>query len=201
MEQGDEHASSFENHPNDIHIETATLKPVQRSISCQTEIVTDGVHEDLAYFFCNLDYCNDLNTASVQVNIPIKKTEDKICEAEIPIIKNVRDSSCDPMNIDLSKSCPGFHGLSLINTDEAMSSLAGVTLAIFSWLLTMLPDCEASKIDKKTCVLLTLFKLKTGLSFTALAVIFNIHRTTAHRIFVKHIQQFNILLQNFIFWP
>ncbi|XP_044584401.1 uncharacterized protein LOC123264932 [Cotesia glomerata] len=82
-----------------------------------------------------------------------------------------------------------------------MSSLTGVTLAIFSWLLTMLPDCKASKVDKKTSFLITLVKLKTGLSFTALAVIFNIHRTTAHRIFVKHIQQLNILLQNFIVWP
>ncbi|XP_056645815.1 uncharacterized protein LOC130451040 [Diorhabda sublineata] len=82
-----------------------------------------------------------------------------------------------------------------------MSSLTGVTLAIFSWPLTMLPDCKASKVDKKTSFLITLVKLKTGLSFTALAVIFNIHRTTAHRIFVKHIQQLNILLQNFIVWP
>lgn len=44
-------------------------------------------------------------------------------------------------------------------------------------------------------------KLKTGLSFTALSVLFNIHRTSAHRIFEKHIQQLNILLKNFIFWP
>ncbi|XP_056644799.1 uncharacterized protein LOC130450446 [Diorhabda sublineata] len=65
----------------------------------------------------------------------------------------------------------------------------------------MLPDCKASKVDKKTSFLITLVKLKTGLSFTALAVIFNIHRTTSHRIFVKHIQQLNILLQNFIVWP
>ncbi|CAG5073569.1 Protein of unknown function [Cotesia congregata] len=197
MEQGnEEHASRVEEHPIDIHVETVTVKPVQRSISCQTEIVTDGAYEDLVYFFCNLNYSNDLNTAAVQVNIPIKKTQNKICEAKIPIIKNVKDSSCDPINIDLSKSCQGFHGLSSITTDEAMSSLTGVTLAIFSWLLTMLPDCKASKVDKKTSFLITLVKLKTGLSFTALAVIFNIHRITAHRIFVKHIQQLNILLQN-----
>ncbi|CAG5093028.1 Protein of unknown function [Cotesia congregata] len=111
------------------------------------------------------------------------------------------DSSCDPINIDLSKSCHGFHGLFSITTDEAMSSLTGVTLAIFSWLLTMLPDCKASKVDKKTSFLIRLVKLKTGISSTALAVLFNIHRTSVHRIFVKHIQQLNILLQSFIVWP
>lgn len=82
-----------------------------------------------------------------------------------------------------------------------MSSLTGVSLAIFSYLLTLPPECKASKIDKKNNLLITLTKLKTGLSFTALSVLFNIHRTSAHRIFVKHIQQLNILLKNFIFWP
>lgn len=66
MEQGNEHESSVEEHPIDIHVETVTVKPVQRSISCQTEIVTGGAYEELAYFFCNLNYFNDLNTATVQ---------------------------------------------------------------------------------------------------------------------------------------
>ncbi|XP_015187602.1 PREDICTED: uncharacterized protein LOC107072307 [Polistes dominula] len=106
MEQDDEeHASSVEEHQIDIHVETVTVKPMQRSISCQTEIVTDGAYEYLTYFFCNLNYHNDLSTAAVQVIIPIKKTQNKICEAKIPIVKNVQDSSCDPINIDLNKSC------------------------------------------------------------------------------------------------
>lgn len=190
VEQDEEYLNTGEKYQINTDAETEIMKSAQRSISCQTDIVTDGYHEDLTYFFCNLNYHDGLSTAAVQVNIPIKKTQDKICEANIPIVKNVRDSSCDPINIDLTKSCQGFHGLSSITTDEAMSSLTGVTFAIFSWLLTMLPDCKASKID-----------LKTGLSFTGLGVLFNIHRTSAHRIFVKHIQQLNILLQNFIFWP
>ncbi|XP_046750604.1 uncharacterized protein LOC124413861 [Diprion similis] len=32
-------------------------------------------------------------------------------------------------------------------------------------------------------------------------LLFNIHRTTVNRIFVKNLQQLNILMKNFIFWP
>lgn len=74
IEQGDEeHARSIEEHQIDIHVKTVTVKPVQRSISRQTEIVTDGGYEDLPYLFYNLNYHNDPSMAAVQVNIPIKK--------------------------------------------------------------------------------------------------------------------------------
>lgn len=139
VEQDEEYLNTGEKYQINTDAETEMMKSAQRRISCQTDIVTNGYHEDLTYFFCNLNYHDGLSTAAVQANIPIKKTQDKICEANIPIVKNVRDSSCDPINIDLTKSCQGFHGLSSITTDEAMSSLTGVTFAIFSWLLTMLP--------------------------------------------------------------
>lgn len=103
--------------------------------------------------------------------------------------------------MDLTTSCQGFHGLFSITTDEVMSSLIGVSLPIFSYLVTLLPDCKTSKIAKKNNLIIKIMKLKTGLSFTALSALFNIHRTSADRIFVKHIQQLNILLKNCTFWP
>ncbi|XP_074104595.1 uncharacterized protein LOC141531025 [Cotesia typhae] len=157
MEQGDNvHVNSVDQNQINASIESVIFKHVQRSISCQTETVVDETYEELTYFFCNQDYHDGISTAAVQINIPMNKTEDKNCEANIPISKDVRDSSCDPINVDLTKSCQGFHGLSSITTDEVMSSLT---------------------------------------------VLFNIHRTSAHKIFVKHIQELNILLKNFIFWP
>ncbi|XP_046623802.1 uncharacterized protein LOC124306811 [Neodiprion virginianus] len=126
-----------------------------------------------------------------------------MCQASMPLIKKkVQDSSCDPIDFESEKSqCRGFHGLSSITTNEAMSSLTGVTLSIFSFLLNLLPDCKNSKVDKKTKLLITLVKLKTGLTFTAMSVLFDIHRTTVYRIFINNLQQMNIIIKNFIFWP
>lgn len=44
-------------------------------------------------------------------------------------------------------------------------------------------------------------KLKMGLSYTELAVLFNIHRTSVQRTFITTLQCLNVLLKNFIFWP
>lgn len=96
-------------------------------------------------------------------------------------------------------SCNGFHGFFSIKNDETMSSLTGITLSMFLWLLNKLKDCKTYKVDKKTKLLITLVKLKTGLTFTAISVLFNIHRTTVNRVFINNLQQLNILLQNFIF--
>lgn len=93
IEQGD--------NQTDTGVESVILKPLQRSISCQTETVLDETYGDLTCFICNLDYHDVISTAAVQINIPMKKTEDKNCEANIPISKDIRDSSCDPINVDL----------------------------------------------------------------------------------------------------
>ncbi|XP_074113965.1 uncharacterized protein LOC141537024 [Cotesia typhae] len=129
--------------------------------------------------------------------------DDKMCEASIPVLKkNVTDSSCDPINIESIKAnCQGFHGISSVTSDETMSNLTGVTLALFSWILNLLPDSKTNKVDKKTKLLITLMKLKTGLSFTALSVLFNVHRTTILRTFIKNLRQLHIAMENFIFWP
>ncbi|XP_046742381.1 uncharacterized protein LOC124409034 [Diprion similis] len=96
------------------------------------------------------------------------------CQTEdfIPDI-STDDVTCDPINFESIQShCKGFHGFSSITSDETMSSFTGVTLSIFLWLLNKLPE-----------------------------VLFNIHRTTVNRIFVKNLQQLNIVMKNFIFWP
>jgi len=124
-----------------------------------------------------------------------------MCDVNLPILKkNSQDFGCNP--IDPTKLyCPGFHGISSIKNDEDLSSLTGVTFSIFSFLLNILPDMENSKINKQTKLLITLMKLKTGLSYSALAVLFNIHRTSVQRTFVTTLQCLKVLLKNFIFWP
>ncbi|CAG5096921.1 Protein of unknown function, partial [Cotesia congregata] len=147
----------------------STPQKTTRSITCQTdEIVDESVLGEHKYFFCNINSCDGVSTAEVQVNIPIKRTAEKICDVNLPPLrKNVEDVGCDPITSDSIKSdCKGFHGITSIHDDRSLSSLTG-----------------------------------TGLTFTALGVLFNIHKTSAQKIFISNLQQLNILLKNFIVWP
>ncbi|XP_044594885.1 uncharacterized protein LOC123272252 [Cotesia glomerata] len=182
----------------------STPQKTTRSITSQTdEIVDESVLGEHKYFFCNINSCDGVCTAEVQVNILIKRTAEKICGINLPPLrKNVEDVGCDPITSDSIKSdCQGFHGITSIHDDQSLSSLTGVNFSIFTFLLNMLPDIKSTKIDKKTKLLITLTKLKTGLTFTALGVLFSIHKTSAQKIFISNLQQLNILLKNFIVWP
>ncbi|KAL3287066.1 hypothetical protein HHI36_001555, partial [Cryptolaemus montrouzieri] len=63
MEQGDVYASNGEQHQFNVDVESVTMESLQRSISCQTEIVTDGAYEDLGFFFGNLNCHDGLSSA------------------------------------------------------------------------------------------------------------------------------------------
>lgn len=188
-----------------METDTSNITPIVacRSITCQTDEVSSNIPNEPTYFFCNLRCDNGVCTAELQVHIHEKKSVDKMCEVDLPVFKKtVKDFSCDPIDQEERLLlCQGFHGMTSITTDESLSSLAGVSFATFSYILGKLPDYKTTKMDKKTRLLLTLMKLKTGLTFTALSVMFSIHRTTAQRIFIDILQQLNILLKKFIFWP
>lgn len=96
----------------------------------------------------------------------------------------------DPKRVDKSagntyKQC-FFAGFKSANTDEAMQDLCGVTLTVFSLFLSLMPDARrVDEISRKNKMMLFLMKLKTGLSYAALGVLFSIHRTTASRCFLS----------------
>ncbi|KAH0552723.1 hypothetical protein KQX54_014471 [Cotesia glomerata] len=73
----------------------------------------------------SLDCRGGVSTAAVQVHLSVKKMDDKMCEASIPVLKkNVKDSSCDPINIESIKAnCQGFHGISFVTSDESAISV------------------------------------------------------------------------------
>lgn len=56
MEQSDMHANSIEQNQTDVLVESVILKPVQESISRQTDTVTDEMNDDFAYLFAVLRF-------------------------------------------------------------------------------------------------------------------------------------------------
>lgn len=135
-----------------------------RSITCQTDERISETSNKETYFFCNLNYHDGMSTAEVQMNIAVNKTVDKVCDANLPILKtNVQDFDCNPIDQDSTKLYyPGFHGITSINSDEDLNSLTSVTFSIFSFLLNILPDIESSKINKRTKLLINFNETKNG---------------------------------------
>lgn len=176
----------------------------KQSVSCQANGSSseNDNHILLPYFFCTLINSNGVCTAEVQVNIVSKVMADKNCEVNIPTATTVmKDFSCNPLEQNSMMLCPGFHGISSLKTEGDLISLSGVTFPVFDMLLNLLPDHQSSGINKKTKLLITLMKLKTGLRFSVLSVIFQIHRTTICRIFETNLFLLHSALKKFIIWP
>ena len=78
----------------------------------------------------------------------------------------------------------GFHVVDSISDDQDMIVLPRVTFLTFQFLLRLLLKARSKeKLSQENHFLLFLFKLKLGISFSALGVLFGIDRTTASQIF------------------
>lgn len=95
-----------------------------------------------------------------------------------------------------------FHGFESIKNENSLKDLTGSSYAVFSILLNMLPNVGInSNLTNNNKLLLFLMKLKLGVTFSALGVLFNIHRTTASRIFINLLSILCEKTKHFIFWP
>lgn len=183
--------------------EPTVTQTSKRSVTCQTDECVIETSNDTSYFMCNLNDINGMRNAEVQVNIILKRIADKSCEANIIEKKNnVKDFSCGPLDPTIQFSfCRGFHGIHSLKKEEHFSSLTGVSNTVFTFLLNSLPDFPFSKVSKRTKLLITLMKLKTGVRYSALGVMFQLHRTSISKIFTSMISVLYILLKNFILSP
>ncbi|XP_046629481.1 uncharacterized protein LOC124309686 [Neodiprion virginianus] len=94
-----------------------------------------------------------------------------------------------------------FEGFSSVKKNEQLIDLAGVTFNNFNFLLDRTKPPKKSTIGYKDRLFIFLMKLKTGLTFSALGVLFNVHRTTISRIFFDILEQLASTTANLVFWP
>lgn len=105
------------------------------------------------------------------------------------------DSAVD--EISDNKLC--FQGS--VTNDEQLTDLAGVSFDHFNFLIKKLDTTEKIKISKEIRLLIFLFKMKTGLTFSAISAIFSVHRTTVSRIFHAILENLVNATGNLVFWP
>lgn len=60
---------------------------------------------------------------------------------------------------------------------------------------------DKCKVSKENRLLIFLMKMKTGLTFSAISVLFAVHRTTISRIFFSTLEQLVSATANLVFWP
>ncbi|XP_044576694.1 uncharacterized protein LOC123259933 [Cotesia glomerata] len=94
-----------------------------------------------------------------------------------------------------------FQGFSSVQKKEQLIDLAGVTFDNFNFLLDRTKPPKKCTVAYKDRLFIFLMKLKTGLTFSALGVLFNVHRTTVSRIFFDILEQLVSTTANLVFWP
>lgn len=95
-----------------------------------------------------------------------------------------------------------FEGFSSIKNEEELMDLAGVSRDNFELLLKRTPDSYCnSGISKEDRLLIFLVKLKTGLTYSAIGVLFGVHRTTISRVFINLLTALVQATSDFVTWP
>lgn len=90
-----------------------------------------------------------------------------------------------------------------ISSDSELMDLAGISINNFKFLLSKLKDYEKDNfnVTLDNRLLILLMKLKTGLSFSALGILFCKHRTSISRIFYGLLHYMACVTADFVFWP
>ncbi|XP_037526446.2 uncharacterized protein LOC119403592 [Rhipicephalus sanguineus] len=99
---------------------------------------------------------------------------------------------------------PVFAGYeSVQDNEDALHELTAVNFAIFALLLSILPPTprKLNELSIENKLLLFLIKLKHGLPFSVLGVLFNVHRTTTSRIFKGLLVNITAATKTWLHWP
>ena len=108
--------------------------------------------------------------------------------------------SVEPQKLGTGKRY--FQGYESLQKEEQLLGLAGFSYGTFDFLLErILVPSDNCKLSQKNRLFIFLMKLKTGLSYSSLGVLFGVHRTTIANIFISTLQHLASTTANLIFSP
>ncbi|XP_049523981.1 uncharacterized protein LOC119453702 [Dermacentor silvarum] len=95
----------------------------------------------------------------------------------------------------------GFH--SIMGSPDALRSLCGVDSNVFALLLSLLPSVRerSSDVTVENKLLMFLMKMKLGISFSAVAILFGVHEKTASRTFYAVLHTLAEITKDWIYKP
>lgn len=187
-----------------------------KSRSVETQVDFADRDEELSthplLFMCNRTASDTACHAETQMNSPnlrrsfkMEGTKAKTRDACCGNSTSYEDKSTGFEN-DLPVDCnSGFQGISSLKSksDREILDLTGVTHKAFALMLKVLSKhkVDGIKISQENRLLIFLMKMKCGLTFSALSVLFNVHRSTVSRIFFATVQYLASACRNFVLWP
>lgn len=172
--------------------------------SCQVNFLIDNSILDNT-FICNRLESNTKCYAETQTDLCVVKP--RLCFSDLKKcnsatntpVKVYVDNSVQCDTSDLIKT--GFLGAKSITSNQEMLELAGVSMNTFNLFMEKVcPQIENCKVSKENRMLIFFIKLKTGLDYSAIGVIFQVHRTTVSRIFINTLLHVSSALRNAIQW-
>lgn len=193
-----------------VEEENLTTPPVFADKYCQTNTsISCGIASNtfviVKYNQSNSGFCD----AEIQTDIFVKclprilSTQDKKCQTTLVQVCNQSvGPDCDQEYLEQQKQCGQRHftGFSSIKKNEQMLDLAGVSVNNFNFLLERFTNSEKWKVQKEDRLLIFLTKLKTGLTYRALGVLFGLHRTTVSEIFLTLLTTICEATSNLVPW-
>jgi len=164
------------------------------SVNVSIQVCFDVDNNQDSTFHCSFEG----NNVSTQASIPLSSNRN------LNFTKSkLSDKACgvDSSNSLSCLSYEAFHGFESIKTENELKDLTGTTFPIFNILLKLMPPSKRFSITKENELLLFLMKLKLGITYSALSVMFGIRRTTVTRIFSDVLTTLSTKTKDFIFWP
>ncbi|XP_057339422.1 uncharacterized protein LOC130676931 [Microplitis mediator] len=169
---------------------------------CQVDFLSNS-HEVGKTFICNRYMYINAEKCDAEIQTEI---EDVVITKCTMNRKKYSDKGCNTPTKTFVDQCSEtvekiFLGFESIEEDEQLIDLAGVTFNNFKFLLRRTNTSHKWTIGKEDRLLIFLMKIKNGLTFSALGVLFSVHRTTISRIFYSTLQTLATATTNLVFWP
>ncbi|XP_044591992.1 uncharacterized protein LOC123270120 [Cotesia glomerata] len=150
-------------------------------------------------------YSTDFCDVEIQVYRPkINKPKQKKVVIPEAVIQVNASNNIDTNTNNHTSNRSGFYGYSSIKEASELNDLGGVKLETFQLLLKIM---KRKKVDDRTKISLEdqlfifLMKMRCGLTFTSMAVLFNLHRTTISKVFYDTLMYLAGACKEFLIWP
>lgn len=187
-----------------------------RSESKTTQVDFMDVNEDIVpdciVLVCNRFVNDNIYHAETTIHSPsskkrfiaaidTRKKKDACCGNSI-----TTEDKAVGLDNDVSLKCDsGFQGMASLKTktNRELLDLTGVTQPTFKLLLKVLSKnaVDGIKISEENRLLIVLMKLKCALTYSAIGVLFNVHRSTVSRLFISTVQYLASACKHFVTWP
>lgn len=179
---------------DDKSSEVEIIEPLQcESLNCVSnvgiQVMFDFNNTNPFKFECEFNKLN--NDVGTQANIPLLNNISKI--------SNTKDIACGPNVSCLNMN--SFLGYHSITNESQLKDLTSTTFKVFNLPLSFISDSCYSTVSKENRLMIFLIKIKLGISYSAIGVLFNINRTTVSRIFYSVLNSLVSKTKHFIFWP